>query len=225
MSQTIKQIIRTVFSLGLFIALLFVPAGRLDWWEAWIFFGAFFLSVSVLSLWLKRKDPALLKERRKGGENVKEWDKVIIRIYSVVLFVLLITAGLDAGRFGWAPVPAGLRILGGAALLTAMVIGWRTFQANTFLGGMVRIQKDRGHTVVTTGPYQYVRHPMYVGVILSVLGIPLVLNSLWALVPAGMIVVLFVIRTALEDRTLKAELEGYKEYAERVHFRLLPYVW
>jgi len=225
MSQTIKQIIRTVFSLGLFIALLFVPAGRLDWWEAWIFFGAFFLSVSVLSLWLKRKDPALLKERRKGGENVKEWDKVIIRIYSVVLFVLLITAGLDAGRFGWAPVPAGLRILGGAALLTAMVIGWRTFQANTFLGGMVRIQKDRGHTVVTTGPYRYVRHPMYVGVILSVLGIPLVLNSLWALVPAGMIVVLFVIRTALEDRTLKAELEGYKEYAERVHFRLLPYVW
>jgi len=225
MSQTIKQIVRTVFSLGLFIALLFAPAGRLDWWDAWIFFGAFFLSVSVLSLWLKHKDPALFKERRKGGENVKEWDKVIIRIYSVVLFVLLITAGLDAGRFGWAPVPAVLRILGGAALLTAMVIGWRTFQANTFLGGMVRIQKDRGHTVVTTGPYQYVRHPMYVGVILSILGIPLVLNSLWALVPAGMIVVLFVIRTVLEDRTLKEELEGYREYAERVRFRLLPYVW
>jgi len=225
MSQTIKQIIRTVFSLALFIALLFVPAGRLDWWAAWIFIGAFFLSVSVLFLWLKRKDPALLKERRQGGENVKGWDKVIIRIYSVVLFVLLITAGLDAGRFGWAPVPTVLRILGGAALLAAMVIGWRTFLANTFLGGMVRIQRERGHTVVTTGPYRYVRHPMYVGVILSILGIPLVLNSFWALVPGGMIVILFVIRTALEDRTLIEELEGYKEYAERVRFRLLPYVW
>jgi len=134
-------------------------------------------------------------------------------------------AGLDAGRFRWSSTPPSLRILGWLGLLAAGGMGWWSMSADTYLSHMVRIQHDRGHRVVTTGPYQYVRHPMYVGTILFALGVPLVLGSCWALVPGGSIGVLFVVRTALEDRMLRDQLSGYKEYAERVRYRLLPGIW
>lgn len=221
----ISTAIRTILSLIIFLAILFVPAGRLDWWEGWAFFFAFLAAVAVVAIWGQRRDPELMQERRKPGENVKRWDRIIMGLYTVLLLVLLILAALDSGRYGWSTVPFILRILGWLGLLVAMGIVWWSMASNPFLSGVVRIQDDRGHCVATTGPYKYIRHPMYDGVIMAALSVPLVLGSLWALLPAALIVLLFVLRTALEDRTLLDELPGYEAYAEQVRYRLLPCVW
>jgi protein-S-isoprenylcysteine O-methyltransferase Ste14 len=132
---------------------------------------------------------------------------------------------LDAGRFGWTQVPLSVHVAGWAGLAVAFLFASWAMLSNTYASRTVRIQSDRGHQVVTAGPYRYVRHPMYVGVILSVMSIPLILRSWWAIIPAVLIVILFFIRTGLEDRTLKKKLTGYKEYAERVRYRILPGVW
>jgi protein-S-isoprenylcysteine O-methyltransferase Ste14 len=107
----------------------------------------------------------------------------------------------------------------------AMIIGWRVMSVNTYLSRSVRIQEERGHQVITSGPYRFVRHPMYVGALLFVLCIPMVLDSIWAFIPSAVIVILFIIRTALEDRTLIEKLPGYAEYTKRVKYRLIPFVW
>lgn len=159
------------------------------------------------------------------AENVKRWDQVIMAIYSVILLVLLVVASLDAGRMGWSQVPLVVRVLGWLGLGVALVLIWRVMAENTYLSERVRIQEERGHQVVTTGPYQYVRHPMYVGIIIAMLSVPLALGSWWALIPAVSIVALFIVRTALEDYTLYEELPGYQEYTRHVRYRLLPGIW
>jgi len=207
------------------IGLLFIPAGRLDWWDAWLFVLVYLVFIVIFLLRGMRKDPDQIIERSQTGKNVKSWDKIILGIYTFLLLVMLIVAGLDAGRFGWALVSPALKIFGWLGLILAGGLIWWTASVNTFLSRQVRIQEERGHYVVTSGPYRYVRHPMYDGVILFVICIPLILGSAWALVPAGLIAVLFVIRTALEDKTLREELSGYREYTERVRYRLLPGIW
>lgn len=138
---------------------------------------------------------------------------------------MLVVASLDAGRFKWSPAPVALQIVGWLGLILAgRLILWVT-STNTFLSRTVRIQEERGQRVITTGPYRWVRHPMYSGVIVIMVCVPLVLGSSWALVPGVLIGILFVIRTALEDRTLQMELPGYDEYAKRIRYRLLPGVW
>jgi protein-S-isoprenylcysteine O-methyltransferase Ste14 len=166
-----------------------------------------------------------LEERSRVGGNTKRWDKVILAAYTILLICMLILAGLDAGRFGWAVAPLALQILG---WLGAVFAGWMVFwtvSVNTYLSRTVRIQDDRGHRVIESGPYSRLRHPMYLGVIALMISIPLLLGSLWALIPGGMIGALFTLRTALEDRTLMEELPGYKEYADRVRYRLIPGIW
>ena len=219
--------LRAIFFSICFIVLLFVPAGRLDWIAGWVFLGFFCLAVSVIAIWVRRHDPELMRERQTSAqaENVKFWDKIIMAFYSVLLIVMLILASVDAGRYSWSFVPLILRVLGWLGLSVAFVIVWWVMAENTYLSERVRIQEDRAHRVVTSGPYQYIRHPMYVGVILAVICLPLALGSLWALIPALLIVFLFVVRTGLEDRTLMEELPGYKLYAERVSFRLIPGIW
>ena len=220
-----KRLLRAFAIMGFFIAALFLPAGRLDWWAGWAFLIAFFDSTIILTLWMRRRDPALMDERSQTGENVKAWDKAIMGIYTVLLFGMLAAAGLDAGRFGLPDMPVGLRVLGWLGLLAAFGLVWWVMASNPFLSRMVRIQDERGQVVVTSGPYNYVRHPMYVGTITAMICIPLVLGSYWALIPAVMIDILFVVRTAMEDRTLMEELPGYREYAARVRCRLLPGIW
>jgi protein-S-isoprenylcysteine O-methyltransferase Ste14 len=220
-----RQVLRGIFGLAVFIAVLFIPAGRWDWMEGWAFLIATIVAVSSISLWGMKADPELMKERSRVAEDVEGWDKTILRIYSVLLFALLIVAALDAGRFGWSQVPLSAHAAGWAGLAVAFFVASWAMLSNTYASRTVRIQSDRGHQVVTAGPYRYVRHPMYVGVILSVMSMPLILKSWWALVPAALIVVLFFIRTGLEDRTLKQKLAGYTEYSERVRYRLLPGVW
>ncbi len=221
----IGRLLRAFAIMGFFIAALFLPAGRLDWWAGWAFLIAFFGATIILSLWMRRIDPALMEERSRTAENVKSWDKVIMGVYTVLLFVMLMVAGLDAGRFGLSDMPAALRALGWLGLLTAYALVWWVMASNPFLSEMVRIQDERGHVVVTTGPYNFVRHPMYVGTITAIFCIPLVLGSYWALIPAVLIDILFVVRTAMEDRTLMEELPGYRGYAARIRYRLFPGLW
>jgi protein-S-isoprenylcysteine O-methyltransferase Ste14 len=225
-NRSIKSfLIRFVGLFIILIGLLFIPAGRLDWWEAWLFVLVYAIFIVVYLLTGLRKDPGQINERSQIGKNVKNWDKTILGIYTFLLLVMLIVAGLDAGRFRWAPIPSFLELIGWLGLGLAGSLIWWTASVNTFLSGQVRIQEERGHYAVTSGPYRFVRHPMYDGIILFVFCIPLILGSAWALIPAGAIAVLFVIRTTLEDKTLIEELTGYREYAQKVRYRLLPGIW
>jgi protein-S-isoprenylcysteine O-methyltransferase Ste14 len=220
-----RLLVRLIIVTVLFALPLFLAAGRLDWPAAWTFMITFFLFLLAYGLWGMRSDPEQLRERGHVAENVKPWDKAIMGIYTVLLVVLLVVAGLDAGRFGWSSLPLLIRILGWIGLIVpAGLISW-TIRENTYLGRMARIQDDRGQQVVSTGPYRYVRHPMYIGIIVLFIGLPLALGSGWGLAPGGLIGIVFIVRTALEDHMLRQELPGYEEYAGRVRYRLLPGVW
>lgn len=223
--STTALILRGLIGVAAFMVLLFIPAGRLNWLEGWAFFVFTLACITGITVWGVRNDPGLMRERSRAAAGAEDWDKTILRIYSVLLVAMLVVASLDGGRWGWSSVPLPLRSTGWVVLALAMLLGWWALSANTFASQTVRIQVDRGHKVVTAGPYRYVRHPMYVGVIFAVIAIPLVLGSWWALAPAGLIVVLFVIRADLEDRTLRRGLPGYNDYADRVPYRLLPGLW
>ncbi len=223
--QLPKRILSVLLLLAVMDALLFIPAGRLDWIEPWVLtllYGAFLLGFAI---WATLRAPGLMEERSHVAANVKSWDKVIGAIYTVLLLAMLITAGLDAGRFHPSQMPTVLEAVGALGLIPVGAwLMWIT-SVNAYLSRWARIQDDRGHQVIMVGPYQYVRHPMYASTVLFVIFIPLLLGSWWALIPGGLIAVLYVIRTALEDRMLQAELPGYAEYAARVRYRLVPGVW
>lgn len=210
-----------IFLLGL----LLLTAGRLDWIQAWAFSLAFSAFLMFYGIWALRHDPGQLAERSGMKQNVKRWDKIIMTAYSFLLIVMLILAGLDGGRFRWAPASPLLQAIGWIGLVLAGTLVFWTTSVNTFLSRYVRIQDDRSQQTVTCGPYRWVRHPMYLGVIVLMLGIPLALGSIWALLPGGLIGILFILRTALEDKTLQAELPGYQEYAQKVRYRLFPGIW
>lgn len=219
----VKIVIMIIF----FMALIFVPAGTFKWLEAWIFLLLYFLFVAALVIWLKKNDPELLKERMtaKKKKNVKGWDRAIIFAYTLLVPALIVLAGLDAVRFRWSKVPLAIKVLGFIGFVPVLILVFWTINENSYLSEMVRIQEERGHQVCTTGPYRYVRHPMYVGVIIFLFCLPLCLGSLYALIPASLSVILFILRTALEDKTLQQELSGYKEYTEKVRYRLIPGMW
>jgi protein-S-isoprenylcysteine O-methyltransferase Ste14 len=167
----------------------------------------------------------VINERgRINAENTKSWDKVIGVIYLVLMLGGLAVAGLDA-RLGWSQVPLGLKVLGGVAVTVCMGLIFWVMTANTFLSSMVRIQDDRGHTTITSGPYRYVRHPMYAGMLLMFWGIPLLLGSWWGLLLGVLTMILYIVRTALEDKTLQKELPGYIEYTRQTRYRLIPGIW
>ncbi len=208
-----------------FMALIFIAAGTPNWPELWFFFGFYVVTMTALIIWLKKHDPGLLKERMSVGQDVKGWDKTIIRVYTMLLLIMFFIAPLDAVRFRWSRVPLVLKGLAYLPVMASWIIGFWAFRENSYLSQFVRIQADRGHRVCTTGPYKFIRHPMYLAVILTILCLPLVLGSLWALLPAALIAALFVLRTSLEDKTLKNELPGYAEYAEKVRWKLVPKMW
>ena len=218
-------VLRSVAAIGLLFAGLFIPAGSLRWPQAWVFVSLYLSSVAGFFVWTKKRDPGLLKERISPAKNVKVWDRTIVRIYTFLLVVMIVLAGMDAVRFRWSRVALGLNLVGFAGLVLALGLAFWATRENTFASSLVRIQTDRGHRVCSTGPYAHVRHPMYVGVILSIICFPLALGSFFALIPAGIIVGLFILRTFLEDKSLEAELLGYKEYAQKVRFRLIPGIW
>ncbi len=224
-SGIIKRLVQVVLIIALQGGILFLASGKLDWVMAWVYVGVYFVIVGINSLILVPKNPELVAERAEPKENVKNWDKVISGLSGVASLLALVVAGLDI-RFGWSPIFDLSIQLGGVILL---VLGYAVFSwamvSNAFFSTQVRIQADRGHTVASTGPYRYVRHPGYVGWIVINLATPLLLGSLWALIPGALSGLLMIVRTALEDKTLQNELDGYQEYARRVRYRLLPGVW
>ena len=224
-SQWIKQLVTIVLLLLIIDGILFLVAGRLDWIGAWVLSLLYFIFLMVFVTWTTKNDPELMEERRKQAENVKPWDKVIMTTYTIVLIGMLVLAALDAGRFRWSEMPLILQALGVIVLVpVALLILWVT-RTNSYLSSYARIQEDRGQQVVSAGPYKIVRHPMYAALIPFILCIAFVLGSWWALIPGSVIGVLFVIRTALEDRMLQDELPGYKEYAQQTRYRLIPGIW
>ncbi|MBU0705191.1 MAG: isoprenylcysteine carboxylmethyltransferase family protein [Chloroflexi bacterium] len=222
-SKIVKRGIQVVVQFLILAALLFVSAGRLDWVWAWAYLG---VGVGILIINVLVMPPELIAERgRTDRGGVKGWDRLISSLIAIPSLGLPIVAGLDE-RFGWSPQLALMLHLIGLAFI-ALGQGLFTWgmTANKFFSTAVRIQEERGHTVASEGPYRYVRHPGYVGYIIALFATALALGSLWALVPAVLATCLFVVRTALEDKTLQEELAGYKEYAQRVRYRLLPGVW
>lgn len=204
---------------------LFVSAWKWAWWNAWVYLVLYlvYLAFNVVVLLGKHKD--LVEERSQVGEGSKSWDKIIGMITGVGGFVILILSGLDE-RFGWqGVVPFWLQVAAFVLLgLSYPLFTW-AMVSNKFFSTIVRIQKDRGHTVQTGGPYRFIRHPGYASLLVSYVSIPIALGSWWACIPMGVLVVNLLIRTALEDRTLKKELEGYIDYAGQVRYRLIPGIW
>ena len=204
---------------------LFVSAGRLSWPGAWIYLGYLILSSAAIWSISLRLNPAVIEARSRIRAGTKLFDGFFAAGHAVLVLATFVVAGLDAVRYRWAPLgPTALYAGGVLLLLGALPVGW-AMAANPYLETSVRIQTDRGHKVVASGPYASVRHPMYVGLILNLAAAPLVLGSRWAFAPVSVDIALLVWRTLLEDRTLRAELPGYEEYTARTRYRLLPGVW
>lgn len=222
----IKRLIQIVVVFVIQAAVLFLAAGTLNWATAWIYFGVFVGLVIVNTFVLLKISPELIAERAEIKEGAKEWDKPLAGVISLFgPLLILLVAGLDY-RFSWSPAMAW-QIWVGVLLMMALGYGFANWAmaSNKFFAGLVRIQEERGHTVAMNGPYRFVRHPGYSGWSVAYLMTPLVLGSFWALIPAGLTVVVIIVRTALEDKTLQAELDGYADYAQQVRYRLVPGVW
>jgi protein-S-isoprenylcysteine O-methyltransferase Ste14 len=204
---------------------LFWSAGTLAWWPAWAILAVMLAWSAATAVVILRFNPDLLAERLGPRKGAKSWDTALMSLLGITQLARYIIAGLDQ-RHGWT---GGLPLAAQVAALSLCILGYALFvwatACNPFFSQIVRIQPERGHVVVTSGPYQYVRHPGYLGAILFELAVPFLLASWWAMLPSGLGVLLLILRTALEDRTLQAELSGYAEYARQVRHRLLPGIW
>jgi protein-S-isoprenylcysteine O-methyltransferase Ste14 len=221
-SKARKRMLQVVIQYFIIGLILFLTSGKLDWIWAWAYMG---VNVIILAINSQVISPELMAERGEIKENVEPWDRTIALIGSIFTVAVIILPGLDQ-RFGWTPPLAPpLQIMG--LIFYALGMGWFTWSmaSNPFFSGTVRIQADRGQVVATSGPYQYVRHPGYIGYSVAWIATALALGSLWTLIPAILIVISIIIRTALEDKTLQEKLPGYKEYAEKVRYRLIPGIW
>ncbi len=220
-----KRLVQISFLVLIQAVALFASVWKWNWWNAWAYLGLYlaFLAFNASILLGKHKD--LVEERSQIGEGAKGWDKVVGGITAFGGLFVLILAGLDE-RFGWTgSIPLWLQIK--AFILMAVTYPLFTWAmvSNKYFSTIVRIQKERGHTVQTGGPYRYVRHPGYASLLCSYITIPIALGSWWACIPMALLVVNLFIRTALEDRTLQNELEGYKDFAAQVRYRLIPGIW
>ncbi len=211
--------------LVLLVAIVIGGSGRLDWAGGWAFLLIVAASQTATYLLLARKSPDLLMERSRLQPGTKPWDKVLASLVALVLPLAMWIVGALDTRYGWSRIPLPAQLAGFAFIALGIVVVLWAMAANRFFATTVRIQKDRGQTVISSGPYAHVRHPGYVGLFLYVLGTPLALDSAWAFLPAALCVAALVLRAALEDRTLRRELEGYQEYTRRVRSRLIPGVW
>ena len=207
---------------------LLVCGGDFGWWQAWVYSLLIVAAGIGGRIWAERRHPGLLAERQniEKIQSAKAWDKVLAPLMALsVVFPLVIVAGLDHRR-GWSPVfPLWLIVLGFILITLGYAFAAWAFVENRFFSSVVRIQVERGHVVCDSGPYRIVRHPGYAGNILPPLGIVLALGSVWTIIPAVAALIIAVIRTALEDRTLQEELPGYRDYTRRVRYRLIPGVY
>jgi protein-S-isoprenylcysteine O-methyltransferase Ste14 len=221
-----RLIVSTAGLIAVMAVFLLVPAGKLDWPAAWGFLAEIGVLSLAIGLWLARNDPALLAERLGSPfqRAQKTWDKVFMSVVMVLYFGWLVLMGLDA-RWGISHVPLWLQALGALDIALSNYVVFLTFRENSYAAPVVKIQRERGHRVVSTGPYAYVRHPMYAGGLLMFLGMPLQLSSWLGLAGLVLLAPLLAVRIVMEERTLAAELDGYRDYAERVRYRIIPGLW
>ena len=218
---------RRVIQLGLFVAVqaavLLGGSGRPSWTRAWVYLAGYVGLIALTAAVVR--NPELFAERARVRKDAKTWDKLLSVFFGIFGLGLLAVAALDL-RFGWSPpMSTAVAAAGLASFVAGFGLSTWAMASNRFFSSVVRIQADRGHTVATGGPYRFVRHPGYIGFIVGAFGTALLLGSRWALVPAALAGALVVVRTVLEDRTLRVELPGYADYAARVRYRLLPRVW
>jgi protein-S-isoprenylcysteine O-methyltransferase Ste14 len=221
----LPRIVTGIAALVSFAALWFGIAGRLTWWQGWTFLLTFIAYVSILVWRLTRLNPELVRERNQPAEKAEPWDRVVMGMYTVILLILLMVTALDAGRYLWSSVPLGIQLIGWCFLTFAGMMVWHVMMTNAYLSSWARLQEERGQVVVQEGAYRRIRHPMYLGIIVGILGIPLALASWWATIPSIVIVGLFVFRTHREDLMLIRGLAGYSDYTEKVRYKLLPRIW
>ena len=232
MNQDQKTVSPRIIIIMLFFIVV-VPALPLlisrhwGWWEAWVYLIFCIVSFAISRLLAARKNPDIIKERAQfmQHDNTQSWDKLLAPFSGIGGGLIPLIAGLDA-LFGWSHAYSiNLKILALIIILAGYVLGSYALIANRFFSGTVRLQTERGHHVISGGPYRWIRHPGYVGGILTYLATPIFLDSVWVFLPAVFVTLVLVIRTALEDRFLQNELQGYREFAQRVRYRLFPGIW
>jgi len=223
-----KGLIRLGLIIPVMGAILFISAGTLNWWEAWAYSAVGLATILISRVILIRKNPDLARERSEAGgrDDTKSWDKFLMPLTALFLpMISWIVVGLDH-RYGWSPdLPDPIQIAALVVLILGNVLGSWAMLANTFFSSQVRIQHDRGHKVVNSGPYRFVRHPGYAGGLLSWLATPFFFSSVWLAVPMVLAIAASILRTALEDHTLQEELPGYSAYTKEVPYRLIPGIW
>jgi len=222
----IRWLVRETLGNLILIAILFGIVGRWDWWMGWALSGMYILWSAATAILILPVNPAMLAERALPHQDKKSWDMILLWMMGLLMIVEYAVASLDV-RLGWSPqLPFVLQIIGliVAAFGHDFLLVW-SMASNAFFVATVRIQTERQHAVASNGPYHYIRHPGYLGAMLLHLGTPFMLNSLWALIPAILTILVLIVRTSLEDKTLQTDLPGYAEYAERVRYRLFPGLW
>lgn len=229
MNNNVKMWLSLTVRMSLFAMAILWPAGTWQWWEAWVMIVIWTAYGIVTTHYLLRHDPALLAERLKFlplHKEQKYWDKVLMSLFFIAGIGLYLIPGFDVVRYEWSePLPEWMRVLAMLIHLPCfLLLGW-VMRENTYLSQVVKIDKDRDHKAVTSGPYALIRHPMYTVVIVLLFALPVALGSRFALILAVFLTLLLIIRTYCEDRTLHEELKGYPEYAKQTRYRLIPGIW
>ncbi len=216
-----------LFRLVLYVGAVFFAYGGLDWWQGWLYLSLSVAGVGTLATYIFVHDRELFYRRAQYGEGTQRFEFFLLPLFGAGYFAIPVVAAADVGRYHWSPeMPFWLLPIGVLAFLVSLLgLGW-VMSVNTHFETTVRIQHDRNHQVITTGPYRFVRHPGYAVIIVGFLvGGPLVLGSWWSFAPAFIAAVALMIRTAMEDRVLHRELRGYSNYAAKVKYRIFPNVW
>ena len=222
-----KLLLQIVLMLVVFAGVMFGAAGTLDWPTGWAYLALFAVVTLVISLWLASIDPGLLAERMKAPvqKGQKPWDRVFLLVLAVVYFGWLALMAWDARRMAWSHVAVWVQVAGGVLIVASYLgIAW-VYRTNSFAAPVIKIQTERHQTVVSTGPYAFVRHPMYAFALLQFVGGPLMLGSWWGLAGALPITLAVAVRTVGEEKMLRTELQGYEDYARRVRWRYAPGIW
>ena len=224
---TPRTVVQLILVLVVMPLLPMIISGAWTWWEAWIYAIISFFGFIISRRLASRRHPDILAERSRsmGLEDAKPWDKILAPSMALGSVIPLIVAGFDK-LFGWTdPFTLNTKVVALIVIILGYTLGSWALIENRFFSGVVRIQTDRGHHVVTTGPYRFVRHPGYASSFWTYFATPVLLDSLWAFIPTVLLFGVVFLRTSLEDRTLQEELPGYKEFTQKTRYRLLPWIW
>jgi len=219
-----RRIVQVLVTLAIVTAVIFISAGHLAFLWGWVYLGLALVALIGGALYVLRHNPQAINERGRPAEGQKSWDKTLMSVYVLLFISVYVLSGLDV-RFGWSVMPLWLHGIGAILTVISSVLTYGAMAHNKFLSLYVQVAQARGHQVATSGPYRYVRHPMYLSLVLSWPALALLLGSFWALLPGLLASAIIVLRTVLEDRTLQDELPGYADYARQVRYRLVPRIW